>query len=121
MSISHPIGRAMKLCSVCVVSVTVVAYPLDCSHNGVRAKNGKQLRRGFDMMSVQQLEDVAREWQRDWEKEIRVRHLLRTLVREQPRWRRWAGRVMVWIGASIMRSGERLERPQCQDCMAAAG
>lgn len=72
------------------------------------------------MMSVQQLEDVAREWQRDWEKELKERQLLSRIVREAPVWQRWSGRAMKGIGAYLLRSGEQLEQPRCQECIAGA-
>jgi hypothetical protein len=72
------------------------------------------------MMLPQQLEAVAHERQRDWEKEVIHQQLLAAVPPEPARWQRWMGRAMVWGGTWLLRLGERMARHECPDSVSVA-
>jgi hypothetical protein len=76
---------------------------------------------GSTMMVPQQWEDVAQERVRDWEKEMQHRQLLAQVPPTPAPWRRWMGRVMVWLGTWLLRFGERMARRECAECVSVAG
>ena len=73
------------------------------------------------MMWPDQWEAVAAERRRDWEKESELQRMLAQIPRNPVRWRQWTGKLMVRIGTVLMRSGERLATPECQECVSTVG
>jgi hypothetical protein len=73
------------------------------------------------MLFPQQLEDIAQDRERDWNKEREYQRLLAQLPREPARWRRWTGNSLVRIGTGLMRWGERMARREYQESVSAVG
>ena len=67
------------------------------------------------MLLPQQWEGVAQERMLSWEKEMKYRQLLAELPQEPPRWRRWTGGGMVWVGRWLLRWGERMVQCECTE------
>jgi hypothetical protein len=72
-------------------------------------------------MLPHQLERIAQDRMHAWEKEIRYQQLLTQIPREAPRWRRWMGDGMVWLGTWLMCWGERMVQRRCTQGVSVAG
>jgi hypothetical protein len=72
-------------------------------------------------MLPQDLEVVAQERSRAWEKEIAHRQLLKDVLRQPPCWRRWLGCGMVGLGAWLMRWGEWIVQPTRREGISVVG
>lgn len=73
------------------------------------------------MMMPHDLEGVAQERLRDWDKEIHQHQTLAQLPQEPARWRRWTGGSLVWTGTWLLRWGERMAARECQESVTVAG
>lgn len=67
------------------------------------------------MSLPQDLEGVAQEKLRAWEKEIKQRQLLQQLPQKPPRWHSWTGSMLLWLGSQLTHFGERLTRRERQE------
>lgn len=73
------------------------------------------------MMFPQDWERVAQERMNDYHREARQQQLLAQIVPEPSPLQRWTGRGMVWLGAWLVRLGERMARCECPERVSVAG
>ncbi len=67
------------------------------------------------MIMPQHLEGIAQDRMRDWEKDMKFRRLLAERPQKPPRWRRWTGNTLMWIGALSLRWGKRMAQRESQE------
>jgi hypothetical protein len=73
------------------------------------------------MSLPQDWDGIAQERMRSWETEVRRRQLLAHLPRRQPRWRRWTSGGLMRTGRWLLRWGERMAEPECEQGVSMAG
>lgn len=73
------------------------------------------------MMLPQDWERVAQERMRDYEREARHQQLLAQLPPQPSPVQQWTGRAMVWLGAWLVRWGERMARRKCAESVSVTG
>ena len=73
------------------------------------------------MMLREDWAGVARDRMQAWEAEIRHQQLLRQIPHRPPRWRRWTGGSLVWVGRWLVRWGEWVTEPECRQEVSVVG
>lgn len=73
------------------------------------------------MMFPQDWERVAQARMDDYQREARKQQLLAQIPSTPSPLQQWAGRGMVWVGAWLVRLGERMARRECAEGVSVTG